>query len=362
MELSFESLDEFGTRLAAQVTNIDNLTKRAIAKYSSDSLVKKLLASPRQNHKGYNDTLRCCYVLNEGVDEKLRSWGYCDRRHCIVCNRIKTAQLIEAYLPLIKAMPAPHFVTLTVKNVEAVDLASTLKEMQKEFAKIIDSGKKRRGGRVPLDGLKKIEVTYNNDPSSKSFDTFHPHFHVIVASSMDAEQLYLDWISNAAFTVDWKGQDFREADENSVMELFKYVSKLHFKTDRNDPESDKRAVEAVDVIMNAINGVQLFKPFGNLYGAKIKPPETPKTGAGINEEPEARHEWRGHDWEEKRRTEIITVDRRVIHTYPDGRQCFAEFEDKEVKYVPTGRLLTGFKPRSKKEASQTIAELFGLDI
>ena len=29
--------------------------------------------------------------------------------------------------------------------------------------------------------IRKLEVTYNSDMSSKSYDTYHPHFHVVIA-------------------------------------------------------------------------------------------------------------------------------------------------------------------------------------
>lgn len=339
------SLEEEGERLTAQTTVSP---KRANRKYNTDTICNKLLQSPRQNHKAYQASLRCCFILNQYIDKKIRSWGYCEKRHCSVCNAIKTAQLIDAYLPTLQSeqFKDAYFVTLTIKNTNAENLSDAIILMYQRFAEIIDNSRKKRSGRVQLHGIKKLEITYNNDPNSDWFNTFHPHFHIVVQTKAVAENLLSDWLQSTTFKAHIKGQHIKKADENSLKELFKYISKLHF-TDGNDsPESDARLIESIDVIMNAILNKKIFSAFGNVKPVK-KQDIILSTGIDVKkEEPIKTYQWKGYDWEEKVKTEVLDDEGfETVYDEETGNYYEIPKDFTHTEFVKTGKMLTGFIPK-----------------
>ena len=70
------------------------------------------------------------------------------------------------------------FLTLTVRNVEAEDLKSTLEDMTKAFNRLF---KYKQVQKSVKGYFRALEVTKNTNPDSDSFGTYHPHFHVLIA-------------------------------------------------------------------------------------------------------------------------------------------------------------------------------------
>jgi hypothetical protein len=108
--------------------------------------------------------------------------------------------------------------------------------------------KEFRKDKVKVIGLRKLECTYNpirND--------FHPHFHLLVSGKHIAEQIVLDWLKRYP-TANRKAQDIRKADNGSVMELFKYFSKII--------TNKSIHVNALDTIFQAMRGLRVYQPIG----------------------------------------------------------------------------------------------------
>lgn len=91
--------------------------------------------------------------------------------------------------------PDRWLVTLTIRNVTAENLPTTLRRMTHDFQAVKLA--MRRSDRVKLVALRKLECTYN--ASSKSY---HPHFHFVVKGEK-ARLLVIHWLS-------------RQGDEASV--------------------------------------------------------------------------------------------------------------------------------------------------
>ena len=70
------------------------------------------------------------------------------------------------------------FLTLTAPNVKRDKLSEEINNYNISFKKLME----RKDGKNIVKGyIRKLEVTYNSDESSKSYDTYHPHFHVVIA-------------------------------------------------------------------------------------------------------------------------------------------------------------------------------------
>lgn len=70
------------------------------------------------------------------------------------------------------------FVTLTCRNCSGDKLSSTIDDL---FAAVKRLYQRAEVSSVWKGAVRNLEITHNVDPSSKDYDTFHPHFHMIVA-------------------------------------------------------------------------------------------------------------------------------------------------------------------------------------
>lgn len=202
----------------------------------------------------YARGLNCSSVVQK-IGERYRS-TYCERRFCLVCNRIRTSKLIYGYKPALDNLADLHFLTLTVPNVKAYDLKKTIQDMTKTFQRIKDNLRKNYGHRIT--GIRKIEVTYNDQRKD-----YHPHFHLILSGQEAAETLLELWLNHYK-NANRRGQDIKKADQNAVKELFKYFTKIT----TNNKTSRKLNINALNTIFNSIQGIRIFQPFGI---KKVKP-------------------------------------------------------------------------------------------
>jgi len=197
------------------------LKNRARAKYLtypiSVGLSEYAKGADSPLEKAYRNTSYCAGVVEQGPDGECTS-DYCKNRWCLVCARIKTARLMNDYLPELGTWPDPQFVTLTVPNVPADELPATLDDMGAAFTAA------RRRARRTLHGafraVRKTEVTY-----SPSRGDYHPHFHVVIDGEQLAHELVSSWLRAFPAAVR-EAQDVRPADAGALRELFKYFTKL----------------------------------------------------------------------------------------------------------------------------------------
>lgn len=242
--------------LALGGTRLDPpLLKRARRKFIGNALAIKLASVPGSKlTKSYWNSYHCSSsLLQEG---KTITSKYCNARWCPVCNAIRTAKLIRGYAEVIDAMVDRQFLTLTIPNVAAEDLSGAITQMIDTFRRIKDTRKKQKQrGTVDTQivGLRKLEVTYNSVTN-----TYHPHFHLVVEGKEVGMWIMNEWLERYP-QADRRGQDLRPADDDSVMELFKYVTKLTSKAKGN---KGLVYVNALDVIFTAMVGRQVFKAIG----------------------------------------------------------------------------------------------------
>ncbi len=280
--------------------DIKKLRKRARAKYFNNVLAVKLGNLPSPLKDKYWDTYYCSsQVTKEG--DQVRSF-FCKHRHCLICNRIRTAQLIHRYLPTIRTWPHKVFLTLTVKNPPAEKLVDTMEWMHQAFTQIKDS--ERKAGRK-LIGIRKYETTYNRRENS-----YHPHFHFILSDDASVDHIIFKWLKKCnphikpkeikrlqsalkdkiekgfdpkqyirlnddleemrrSLIADPQFQNCKPADDDACFELFKYFTKLT----SNSCKDNKVSVKALDQIYQSIMGRRIFQPFGFVAHEEIPAPE-----------------------------------------------------------------------------------------
>lgn len=196
--------------------------KRRRSKAITVAMSSKLAALDNDRKKGYFRAYHCAEVMyQEG--KKITS-GYCGHRCCVVCNRIKSARMMQGYAEPLLNLPDIHFLTLTSPNVEAGLLSDEINRMLSVWRKIYRNIKINYKG-LDMRGMYKLECTYNY--KSK---TYNPHLHFIVSTGETAKEIKRQWLKNHKENIEgneakeW-AQDLRKADKNSLHELFKYVTK-----------------------------------------------------------------------------------------------------------------------------------------
>jgi hypothetical protein len=235
----------------------NTLERRAIAKFVTNGIIYPLIDLKSDLKKSYWRSFHCTRILLQ--DGKKITSRYCNNRWCVVCNRIRTAKMINNYLPvLLNEIKEPYFVTLTIPNCTGKNLRTTISKMLKTIIKINNTFRRIRDYR--LKGIRKLECTYNVE-----CNTFHPHFHFIIDTYQVGQELISTWLENypEARSV---SQDIRKADKNSLIELFKYTTKI-LTGKPNKPEGGKEVElniipEALDVIFQAMYGKRVYQPIG----------------------------------------------------------------------------------------------------
>ena len=266
---SLDTLAQLGTNTQNEVLEVaptttindsKRLLKRARRKYFSNHFVIKLAEASKRNpwstlEKSYWNSYHCNKSLAAFMDGSLLG-KYCKNRWCMVCNSIRTAQSINSYVPMISTWGNAAFCTATRPNVKWWELDDEIKELHSIFGQIKDTIKKRnQRGKTPfkLVGVRKFECTYNAIK-----DTYHPHFHIVFQSKNMAIDFMSEWMKRNP-TANRKGQDIRSVDENSLCELFKYMTKVISKTGKG-----KRVIyaDAMDKIFNSMKGKRVMQNFG----------------------------------------------------------------------------------------------------
>lgn len=251
-ELVPDSLDLSGNGDASK----SNLIRRNAAKVFSGLLMMKLIELKSANETKYRDTYYCSQVITvEGDKAKTK---FCRKRWCIICNRIRTADLCNRYLPTLESWPDKQFVTLTIPNVPVKELKPTLERLYKTFVLIKDNLRKQ--DKFKLVGLRKLEITYN-----RFTDTYHPHFHIITqkdCSDRLLELWYYHWPDATS-----RAQDCRPADQASCFELLKYFTKLTSNSSRDNTIT----AEALDNIFQSVEKVRTFQTFGFVPHVEVEP-------------------------------------------------------------------------------------------
>jgi plasmid rolling circle replication initiator protein Rep len=236
------------------LADLSALQKRARSKYLTTAVALRLVDLQSPLKKQYWNTFHCCSTLHKQGDKV--TGEYCKNRWCLVCNRIRTAELINKYHPTLSTWEDRHFVTLTLPNVKGQFLKATMDFMLKEFNAIKDTMKKRdqRGLGSKLIGVRKLECTYNPNRND-----YHPHFHIVTRDKVMAETLLDEWLKRNP-SCSRLAQDLRPATEGDLIELFKYFTKLVSKSRKDD----KRSIhpESCDLIFQAIRSRRTFQPFG----------------------------------------------------------------------------------------------------
>lgn len=247
----------YGKEKTPKLDGKEVFSKRARSKWYTQKIVAPLLKLDTPLLKQYKRAYyECCSILKQKGRGNMTSTFYCNSRVCNVCNRIRTAKLMNGYMAQLGDIEKLYFGTLTAPNVPGHLLKSEIKRYIKDFRYIINKMLRQLHGRkggVKWQGIRKIECTYNEEEN-----TYHPHIHFIGGENSDL--IIQCWLKlrQDALPV---GQHLQQANKGSLNELFKYSTKLITKSDTEKGTLKVNPV-ALDTIMQALNRKRTFQPYG----------------------------------------------------------------------------------------------------
>ena len=225
----------------------------------------------------------------------LRNINYCHDRFCLNCQKLMQAVRLVKFAPLLDEYAQTHdlyHMTLTVPNVEGIDLIYIMSKMWKSFkmlSRYLSGHAKIRGidlSRYGYEGMiRNFEVTYEGD-------IYHPHFHVILVlkKGLDLPKIHtvnpfsynrgvlsrhfsdLEVLIQKIWKLSMTGQEVNaenirdlqtgysctvdRIEDNNYYEVFKYPCK---------PNENGMSYEQWKTLFAAMYKKKLFQGYGGLY-------------------------------------------------------------------------------------------------
>lgn len=233
--------------------------------------------NPAKSQRLLECSTQLVFKKYESGERKLHSMNSCRVRLCPLCTwrrSLKTYannKRIVDYLHNNEKMYSYILLTLTMKNVTAAELSKSVDKLLygfKMFSKTVAFTK------CVVGWFRGLEITHNVDVLSKSYDTYHPHLHLLlcVQPSYFTSRNYM---SQSAWAELWKKSlnvdytpvvDVRKIknvqDSKAVAEISKYPVKDSEILVFDDWELTENAVAALD---EALANRRLLA-----YGGKFK--------------------------------------------------------------------------------------------
>ena len=179
---------------------------------------------------------------------KLNHANFCKVRLCPMCawrRSLKVFGQVSSVMNYLDDKYEYLFLTLTQRNVLPNELASELDKLFKGYRTLI---RRKAFKQISKGWFRALEVTHNIKN-----DTYHPHFHVIIAvsSSYFKKKCYL---SQSKWVDMWR--EILELDYDPVVDVRKYKPKSgKKKLSKEIAEVAKYTVKSNDYIIKDVNGV-----------------------------------------------------------------------------------------------------------
>ena len=218
---------------------IEKCTKKKLKNPKFSSYIEPLIS--KKMMKLINECGDLLMFLSdfEMENKKLHKGSFCKNRFCPMCSwrmACKDSLKISILMEHLKKEGNKEFIflTLTAPNVKGDKLEEEIRKYNKSFDKLM---KRNEVKNIVKGYIRKLEVTYNSDMSSKSYDTYHPHFHVVIAVNKTYfkksdlyinQQRWLELWQEATGDSSITQADVRKSRANNlkeVYELAKYSAK-----------------------------------------------------------------------------------------------------------------------------------------
>lgn len=287
---------------------------------------------------------------NEGM--KLDTAWFCRVRLCPICQWRRSLKVYGQMAEIVKVANAQApggngygwiMLTLTVKNVQGSQLSRMIDEIGKAWGRLV---KVKEWKKIVLGTMRSLEVTHNADERSPSFDTYHPHLHVLIC----VRRSYFsgkDYLNQAKWTELWKaaarlnytpqvnvkriGNRDMSTEEivKDIAEVTKYATKPSDYITASDVDLMERTVSVLD---KALHKRRLVAWTGNLkeIRAKLQLDDVEDGDlihtASKEQEEEEDHMLLTYSWLRERRNYFLEVEKDVIEDEERGQAAAGEVD------------------------------------
>lgn len=180
---------------------------------------------------------------------KLNGANFCKVRLCPMCSWRRELKIFAQTSKVMdKALEIKEyrfiFLTLTCKNIDGEELSSTLDKLFHAFKKLSE---RKIVKRSIVGWFRALEVTHNLDESSKDYDTYHPHFHIIL---MVNKRYFKDtglYISQEVWTSLWR--ESLQVDYTPIVDVRAFKTRTKGQIAKSLAETAKYTVKDNDYIL-----------------------------------------------------------------------------------------------------------------
>jgi len=191
---------------------------------------------------------------NYGNEKRLNRANFCKVRLCPMCGWRRSLKVFGQVSKVMDQALQDReyrflFLTLTCKNVEGDELGNSLDMLFKAFKRLME----RKKVKTSIKGwFRALEVTHNLDKNSPNYDSYHPHFHVILMVNRSYFNDPNYYISQTEWIALWKKSLGVDYDPNIDIRAFKSASKEM--TSKSIAEVATYTVKDNDLIIQDENG------------------------------------------------------------------------------------------------------------
>lgn len=180
---------------------------------------------------------------------KLKNANFCKDRLCPMCSWRRSLKIFGQVSKIMDKVTENKnyrflFLTLTVKNCEGDELSKEIDKLFKAFNLLF---KRKQINKSILGWFRALEVTHNINKNSKSYNTYHPHFHIILmvnSSYFKKKELYInqkEWVKM------W--QECLGIDYAPQVNIKAFKSNSKARTSKSIAEVSKYTVKDVDYLL-----------------------------------------------------------------------------------------------------------------
>lgn len=180
---------------------------------------------------------------------KLFGANFCGDRLCPMCAWRRSLKLFGQTSKIMdKALEEKEyrflFLTLTCKNVYGDELSSTLDDLFDGFKKIMSRKKVKA---ITKGWFRGLEVTHNLKKKSKDYDTYHPHFHIILMVNKSYFTNTKTYITQKEWTSLW--QECLNVDYDPIVNIKAFKTGTKVQTSKSLAETAKYTVKDNDYLV-----------------------------------------------------------------------------------------------------------------
>ena len=182
-------------------------------------------------------------------DFKLYHANFCKCRLCPMCSWRRSLKIFGQVSRIMEELKKEKeyrfiFLTLTQRNVTGSQLNEELDKMFKGWNKLT---KRKQFKNAFIGWFRALEITHNLDVNSKDYDTYHPHYHVILMVHKSYFKKANLYITNDQMIQLWK--------ESMELDYSPNIDIRAFKTDGKDlsksiAETAKYTVKDDDILIS----------------------------------------------------------------------------------------------------------------